>query len=84
MLAASHRHALASEGYERATIRSAWRRVYARFGAMVFMPSEVWCGSLGARKRLDGEAMFFEAISAEGGRGDSRWRGRIARLKFNR
>jgi acyl dehydratase len=42
--------------------------VYGRFGAMVLMPSEVMV-RIHAREKADGgEAVFFEAISAEGGR----------------
>lgn len=43
--------------------------IYARFGAMVFMPSELSLRVI-ARERIDGgrDAIFFEAISSEGGR----------------
>jgi acyl dehydratase len=43
-------------------------QIYGRFGAMVLMPSEVLL-RINAREKTDiGEAIFFEAISAEGGR----------------
>ncbi len=43
-------------------------QIYGRFGAMVLMPSEVLV-RIHAREKCDGgEAVFFEAISAEGGR----------------
>jgi acyl dehydratase len=43
--------------------------VYGRFGAMVFMPSELTLRIV-ARERIDGggEAVFFETLSSEGGR----------------
>lgn len=43
-------------------------RVYGRFGAMVFMPSEVTLRLIAREKQGGGEAVFFEALSAEGGR----------------
>jgi acyl dehydratase len=43
-------------------------QIYGRFGAMVLMPSEVLV-RIDAREKCDGgEAVFFEAISAAGGR----------------
>jgi acyl dehydratase len=43
-------------------------QIYGRFGAMVLMPSQVTL-RIGGREKCDGgEAVFFEAISAEGGR----------------
>jgi acyl dehydratase len=43
-------------------------QIYGRFGAMVLMPSEVLL-RIEAREKCDGgEAVFFEAISAGGGR----------------
>ncbi len=43
--------------------------IYGRFGAMVFMPSELSLRVI-ARERIDGgrDAIFFEALSSEGGR----------------
>jgi len=41
--------------------------VYARFGAMVFMPSEMKLRIVGREKVAGRPAIFFEAISAEGG-----------------
>jgi len=41
--------------------------VYARFGAMVFMPSEVMLRIVGREKVAGRPVIFFEAISAEGG-----------------
>jgi acyl dehydratase len=41
--------------------------IYARFGAMVFMPSEVKLRIVGREKIAGRPAIFFEAISAEGG-----------------
>jgi acyl dehydratase len=41
--------------------------VYARFGAMVFMPSEVRLRIVGREKVAGRPAIFFEVISAEGG-----------------
>jgi acyl dehydratase len=43
-------------------------RVYGRFGAMVFMPSEVTLRLTTRERHGSGEALFFEALSAEGGR----------------
>ncbi len=43
-------------------------RVYGRFGAMVFMPSEVTLRLVARESHHGGEAVFFEALSAEGGR----------------
>jgi acyl dehydratase len=43
-------------------------RVYGRFGAMVFMPSEVKLRLIAREKHSSGEAVFFEALNAEGGR----------------
>lgn len=43
-------------------------RVYGRFGAMVFMPSEVTLRLISREKHQSGEAVFFEALNAEGGR----------------
>lgn len=42
--------------------------VYARFGAMVFMPSEVVVRIVGREQSASRPVIFFEAISAEGGR----------------
>ncbi|MGA2410087.1 MAG: MaoC/PaaZ C-terminal domain-containing protein [Candidatus Binataceae bacterium] len=42
--------------------------VYGRFGAMVFMPSEVLVRIVGREQSAGRPAIFFEAISAEGGR----------------
>jgi acyl dehydratase len=42
--------------------------IYGRFGAMVLMPSEVLVRIHAREKAAGGEAVFFEAISAEGGR----------------
>lgn len=42
--------------------------VYGRFGAMVLMPSEVMVRIYSRENSGGGEAVFFEAISAEGGR----------------
>ncbi len=43
--------------------------IHARFGAMVFMPSELALRVI-ARERIDGgrDAIFFETLSSEGGR----------------
>ncbi len=41
--------------------------IYARFGAMVFMPSEVKLRIVGRGKIAGRPAIFFEAIGAEGG-----------------
>ena len=41
--------------------------IYARFGAMVFMPSEVKLRIVGREKIGGRPVIFFEAISAEGG-----------------
>ena len=43
--------------------------IYGRFGAMVFMPSELTLRII-ARERIDGgrDAIFFETLSSEGGR----------------
>jgi acyl dehydratase len=41
--------------------------VYARFGAMVFMPSEVMLRIVGREKAAGRPAIFFEVISADGG-----------------
>lgn len=43
-------------------------RVYGRFGAMVFMPSQVTLRLIAREGHHGGEAVFFEALSAEGGR----------------
>ncbi|HZO83439.1 MAG TPA: MaoC family dehydratase N-terminal domain-containing protein [Candidatus Binataceae bacterium] len=43
-------------------------RVYGRFGAMVFMPSQVTLRLLARERQDGGEAVFFEALSAQGGR----------------
>lgn len=43
-------------------------RVCGRFGAMVFMPSRVTLRLLARERQAGGEAVFFEALSAEGGR----------------
>jgi acyl dehydratase len=43
-------------------------RVYGRFGAMVFMPSEVTLRLISREKHDSGDALFFEALSSEGGR----------------
>jgi acyl dehydratase len=42
--------------------------IYGRFGAMVLMPSDVMVRIHAREKANGGEAVFFEAISAEGGR----------------
>jgi acyl dehydratase len=42
--------------------------VYGRFGAMVLMPSEMMLRIRAREKGDGGDAVFFEAISAEGGR----------------
>jgi len=42
--------------------------IYGRFGAMVLMASDVMVRIHGREKANGGEAVFFEAISAEGGR----------------
>jgi acyl dehydratase len=42
--------------------------IYGRFGAMVLMPSEVLVRIHARENTAGGEAIFFEAISAEGGR----------------
>jgi acyl dehydratase len=43
-------------------------RVYGRFGAMVLMPSEIMVRIMTRAKTVDGDAIFFETLSAEGGR----------------
>ena len=43
-------------------------QIYGRFGAMVLMPSEVLVRVNGREKCDGGEAVFFETISANGGR----------------
>jgi acyl dehydratase len=42
--------------------------IYGRFGAMVLMPSEIVVRIHAREKIAGGEAVFFEALSAEGGR----------------
>jgi acyl dehydratase len=42
--------------------------IYGRFGAMVLMPSEIIVRIHAREKIAGGEAIFFEALSAEGGR----------------
>ena len=42
--------------------------IYGRFGAMVLMPSEIVVRIQAREKTAGGDAVFFEAISAEGGR----------------
>jgi len=42
--------------------------IYGRFGAMVLMPSEIIVRIHAREKVAGGDAVFFEAISAEGGR----------------
>ena len=43
--------------------------IYGRFGAMVFMPSELTVRIMSREKMDDGrDAIFFEALSSEGGR----------------
>jgi len=42
--------------------------IYGRFGAMVLMPSEIVVRIQAREKTAGGEAIFFDAISAEGGR----------------
>jgi acyl dehydratase len=43
--------------------------IYARFGAMVFMPSELTVRIISRERGADGrDAIFFEALSSEGGR----------------
>lgn len=43
-------------------------RVYGRFGAMVLMPSEITVHVLGREHLNDGDAVFFETTTSEGGR----------------
>jgi acyl dehydratase len=43
-------------------------RVYGRFGAMVLMPSEITVRVLGREHLNDGDAVFFETTTGEGGR----------------
>ncbi len=43
-------------------------QIYARFGAMVFMPSHAVVRVQSREGLAEGEALFFEVISAEGGR----------------
>jgi acyl dehydratase len=43
-------------------------QIYGRFGAMVLMPSEIMVRILARDKTAAGDAIFFETLSAEGGR----------------
>jgi acyl dehydratase len=43
-------------------------QICARFGAMVLMPSEIVVRINGREKSDDGEAVFFETLTADGGR----------------
>jgi acyl dehydratase len=43
-------------------------RIYGRFGAMVLMPSEIMVRIMTREKTADGCLIFFETLSAEGGR----------------
>jgi acyl dehydratase len=43
-------------------------QIYGRFGAMVLMPSEITVRIVGRDKVAAGDAVFFETLSAEGGR----------------
>ncbi len=43
-------------------------RIYGRFGAMVLMPSEITVRIMTREKTTRGNAVFFETLSAEGGR----------------
>jgi acyl dehydratase len=43
-------------------------RIYGRFGAMVLMPSEIMVRIMTREKVADGSAIFFETLSADGGR----------------
>ncbi|MGZ6211273.1 MAG: MaoC/PaaZ C-terminal domain-containing protein [Candidatus Binataceae bacterium] len=43
-------------------------RIHARFGAMVFMPSEVEVRISAREQSAEGKTIFFEVLSADGGR----------------
>jgi acyl dehydratase len=43
-------------------------RIYGRFGAMVLMPSEISVRIMTREKTADGTTIFFETLSADGGR----------------
>jgi acyl dehydratase len=43
-------------------------QIYARFGAMVLMPSEVTLRIIARDKTAAGDAVFFEAVNSDGGR----------------
>ncbi|MBV8454390.1 MAG: hypothetical protein JOZ29_19260 [Deltaproteobacteria bacterium] len=43
-------------------------QIYGRFGAMVLMPSEIMVRIMARDKTTAGDAIFFETLSAEGGR----------------
>jgi len=43
-------------------------QIYGRFGAMVLMPSEIMVRIMRRDKTAEGDAIFFETLSAEGGR----------------
>ncbi len=43
-------------------------RVYGRFGAMIFMPSQVTIRVMTGESHSDGGQVFFETINSEGGR----------------
>jgi acyl dehydratase len=43
-------------------------QIYGRFGAMVLMPSEIMVRIITRDKTAAGDAIFFETLSAEGGR----------------
>ena len=43
-------------------------QIYGRFGAMVLMPSEIMIRIMARDKTAAGDAIFFETLSAEGGR----------------
>jgi acyl dehydratase len=43
-------------------------QIYARFGAMVLMPSEVTLRIMARDKTAAGDAVFFEALNSDGGR----------------
>jgi acyl dehydratase len=43
-------------------------QIYGRFGAMVQMPSNITVRIMGREKTAGGDAIFFETITAEGGR----------------
>jgi hypothetical protein len=43
-------------------------QIYGRFGAMVLMPSEIMVRILARGTTVAGDTIFFETLSAEGGR----------------